>query len=42
MAVKDFDYFVDHRIVIDGKVDKLFGRSLVSLLGNEWRGETYE
>lgn len=39
MAVKDFDYFVDHRVVVDENVDKLFGKSLISLQGQKWRGE---
>lgn len=38
MAVKDFDCFVDHRVVMDEDTDKLFGKSLVSLQGQKWRG----
>jgi hypothetical protein len=39
LAVKDFDYFVDHRVVLDENTDKLFGKSLFSLQGQKWRGE---
>lgn len=38
MAVKDFDHFVDHRVIIDEDIDKMFGKSLISLTGNKWRG----
>lgn len=40
LAVKDFDYFMDHRVVLDDNIDKLFGKSLVSLKGQKWRGES--
>lgn len=40
MAVKDFDYFVDHRVIIDDSMDKLFGKALISLQGQKWRGLT--
>lgn len=39
LAVKDFDYFVDHRVLIDESVDKLLGKSLLNLRGQKWRGE---
>lgn len=39
MAVKDFDNFVDHRIVVDENIDKLMGKALVSLQGQKWRGK---
>lgn len=39
MAVKDFDHFVDHRVIIDETMDKMFGKSLISLTGQKWRGE---
>lgn len=38
LAIKDFDHFPDHRTIIDEKVDKLFGKSLVALTGDKWRG----
>lgn len=38
LAVKDFDYFMDHRVVIDESTDKMFGKSLISLKGQKWRG----
>lgn len=37
LAVKDFDYFLDHRSVINEDVDKLFGKSIVSMKGQRWR-----
>jgi cytochrome P450 family 9 len=39
LAVKDFDFFVDRKLVFDEKVDKIFGKSLVSLQGSKWKGE---
>lgn len=33
IGVKDFEYFLDHRPVVDGKIDPFFGRSLISLKG---------
>lgn len=39
LAVKDFDHFTDHRVVLDENIDKLFGKSLFSLQGQKWRGE---
>jgi cytochrome P450 family 9 len=38
LAVKDFDYFVDHRSFISEDVDKLFGKSIVNMKGQRWRG----
>lgn len=35
LAVKDFDYFMDHRKFID---DPLLGRGLFLLTGQEWKG----
>lgn len=40
MAVKDFDHFVDHRVVVDESMDKMLGKSLISLTGQKWRGES--
>lgn len=37
MAVKDFEYFEDHRPFIDEKIDVLFGNSLFMLKGEKWR-----
>lgn len=39
LAVKDFDNFLDHRVFIDEDADKMFGKSLVSLQGQKWRGK---
>ena len=39
LAVKDFDNFVDHRVIIDETVDKMFGKALISLKGQKWRGK---
>lgn len=38
MAVKDFEYFVDHRVLIDENTDKLFGKSLFTMQGQRWKG----
>uniref|UniRef100_A0A0K8TUK3 unspecific monooxygenase n=1 Tax=Epiphyas postvittana TaxID=65032 RepID=A0A0K8TUK3_EPIPO len=37
VTVKDFDYFVDRSLVINAKVEPLFGRALVGLRSEEWR-----
>lgn len=37
IAIKDFDYFEDHRIFFDEKMDELWGNSLISLRGEKWR-----
>ncbi|CAB3248301.1 unnamed protein product [Arctia plantaginis] len=37
ITVKDFEHFLDHRIMIDEKMDPLFGRNLLSLKGREWK-----
>nr|NP_001351965.1 cytochrome P450 9f2-like precursor [Papilio xuthus] len=37
IGVKDFEYFLDHRPIVDGKIDPFFGRSLISLKGEEWK-----
>ncbi|KAG5679852.1 hypothetical protein PVAND_009389 [Polypedilum vanderplanki] len=37
MAVKDFDYFMDHRVVLTEEIDELFGKSLISLQGQKWK-----
>lgn len=38
LAVKDFDSFLDHKIILNEDVDPLFGRALFSLKGQKWRG----
>lgn len=37
ICVKDFDYFEDHRQIVDERVDDLFGNSLIALRGEKWR-----
>lgn len=37
ITVKDFEYFLDHRVFIDEKLDPFFGRNLFSLKGQEWK-----
>lgn len=37
IAVKDFDHFEDHRVIVDEKVDELLGSSLISMSGDRWR-----
>lgn len=38
LAVKEFDHFMDHRVVITEDIDPMFGKSLVSLTGQKWKG----
>lgn len=33
ITIKDFEHFLDHRAMVDEKVDPLFGRNLFSLRG---------
>lgn len=37
LAVKDFEYFTDHRVIITEEIDPMFGKSLVSLKGQKWK-----
>jgi len=37
LAVKDFDSFQDHKMLLSEDVDPLFGRALFSLQGEKWR-----
>lgn len=37
IAVKDFDYFEDHRSFTDSETDKLWGNSLFLMIGEKWR-----
>ncbi|XP_031624487.1 uncharacterized protein LOC116341517 [Contarinia nasturtii] len=37
IAIKDFEFFEDHRVLIDEKTDALFGNSLIALHGEKWR-----
>jgi len=39
LTVKDFDSFSDHRILVTEDVDVLFGKSLISLKGQKWKGK---
>lgn len=38
LAIKEFDYFMDHRSVITENIDPMFGKALVSLTGQKWKG----
>lgn len=38
LCVKDFDYFSDHRVLLDESQDKLFGKALIALRGEKWKG----
>lgn len=33
ITIKDFDHFQDHRVIVDEKMDPLFGKNLISLKG---------
>jgi cytochrome P450 family 9 len=37
LAVKDFDYFMDHRTIVSEEADNLFGKNLFSMTGQKWR-----
>nr|AAR37015.1 cytochrome P450 [Helicoverpa armigera] len=37
ITVKDFEHFIDHRMLADADVEPLFGRNLFSLRGHEWK-----
>lgn len=37
IAVKDFDFFVDHQTFADDKTDNLFGNNLLHMKGEKWR-----
>ncbi|XP_070502406.1 probable cytochrome P450 9f2 [Chironomus tepperi] len=37
LTIKDFDHFMDHRVLITEDIDPLFGKNLVSLTGDKWK-----
>lgn len=37
LTVKDFDNFMDHRVLMTEDIDPLFGKNLVSLSGQKWK-----
>ncbi|CAG9785987.1 unnamed protein product [Diatraea saccharalis] len=37
ITTKDFEYFLDHRSMVEPDIDPLFGRNLVTLKGQEWK-----
>jgi cytochrome P450 family 9 len=37
LCIKDFDSFVDHRVILDKDADDLFTKSLIMLKGEKWR-----
>ncbi|XP_028160711.1 uncharacterized protein LOC114353086 [Ostrinia furnacalis] len=37
ITIKDFEYFIDHRSVVDEHSDPFFGRNLFALKGEEWK-----
>lgn len=37
ITVKDFEHFVDHRVLMDETTEPLFAKSVVSLTGQKWR-----
>lgn len=39
LAVKDFEYFLDRRQLINGDIDPLFGKSIVNLKGQRWKSK---
>lgn len=39
--MKDFDSFLDHKMLLSEDVDPLFGRALFSLTGQKWKGSLF-
>ncbi|CAH0397753.1 unnamed protein product [Chilo suppressalis] len=37
VTTKDFEYFLDHRSMVEADIDPLFGRNLITLKGQEWK-----
>lgn len=37
LTVRDFDHFMNHRVLMTEELDPLFGKNLVSLTGQKWR-----
>ncbi|XP_059057972.1 cytochrome P450 9e2-like [Achroia grisella] len=37
ITVKDFEYFLDHRTMVDEDTEPFFGRNLFSMKGQEWK-----
>lgn len=37
LCVKDFDYFMDHRIILTEDIDKMMGNTLFVLQGQKWK-----
>lgn len=37
VTVKDFDYFIDHSVLVSREADNFMGANLLALKGNEWR-----
>jgi cytochrome P450 family 9 len=38
LAVKEFDSFTDHRLVLSEDAEPLFAKALFGLTGQKWRG----
>lgn len=41
LTVKDFDYFTDHKILINEDADPLFSKAIFLLKGQKWRGLSF-
>ena len=39
LAIKEFDHFTDHRLVLDEEVEPLFAKGLFGLTGQKWKGQ---
>ncbi|XP_026752919.2 cytochrome P450 9e2 isoform X2 [Galleria mellonella] len=37
VTIKDFEHFLDHRTIVNEKIEPVFGRNLLSLKGQEWK-----
>lgn len=38
LTIKEFDSFTDHQVLIDENIEPLFGKALISLKGQDWKG----
>lgn len=39
LTIKEFDSFMDHRLVLSEEAEPLFAKALFGLTGQKWKGE---
>jgi hypothetical protein len=39
LAIKDFEFFANRKVILDEKTDPLIGKCLMALQGQKWKGE---